>query len=578
MSIPGFTAHDSLYPSEGHYATALCSAWSSPDVALPAAGGGPGPCIVACGPCNSNCTKNCFSSCNPGHGWSQSCCVGAQRCCGGTCVQCPAGGVCSGASCVCPPWLTNCGGACVECPQGGVCLDGTRCDCPNGLTDCGNQCVQCPVGGVCLDGTRCDCLSGTNCGGTCVQCPAGGVCSGTSCVCPSGLTNCGGACIPTTGDVSNCGGCGQVCPPNQACVNGQCAGPDCGNCQVCDLDSGQCGLACSDPCTARSLRTQASADADYQLLLGYLSSQGFTHDYDQAILLQQGGAPFGSAFAAHFSSGPQGYEAQLAYGVDSTSGRSSATALLSQQSIPQFTLFIDGSGQVAEIVVPPLSTWLDMAASGAAGASTLGASIASPRPTPFDPSDWCPLCQPLCQIMYVTSLAGAGFAAGAIIGAGACAPTVVGIPWCAGLVATALAGVIGEIGDLTKRQVCQQLCSVICQCGFIGEYCYGKCCYFSQNETCSNGVCTQACTDPCTYYDPLRKGCYDIKLNDPCMTCNNGIWTRPHSSYNSCGSDCCDGPCAVGGQGCCSTSSTCGSQCCDTGETCCNGACRICDP
>jgi len=66
---------------------------------------------------------------------------------------------------------------------------------------------------------------------------------------------CGGACIDPQIDRNNCGACGQVCGPTEACSNGKCVAPSCdsastvcnGACVNLALDRnncGQCGNAC----------------------------------------------------------------------------------------------------------------------------------------------------------------------------------------------------------------------------------------------------------------------------------------------------------------------------------------------
>lgn len=50
-----------------------------------------------------------------------------------------------------------------------------------------------------------------------------GMCSTTG-VCPPGFSDCSGQCVNTNDDPNNCGACGTVCAPGDACNNGACAG------------------------------------------------------------------------------------------------------------------------------------------------------------------------------------------------------------------------------------------------------------------------------------------------------------------------------------------------------------------
>jgi hypothetical protein len=259
-------------------------------------------------------------------------CCAPSAACGSVC--CPAGQACTVQGC-CPPQNVPCGDQCCALvfPPGSdpACCSGKCTDRNTNLNNCGSCGNVCPTP--------------ANATSTCTT----GVCGF---VCNSGYTRCGNSCVNLANDTQNCGGCLVVCPPNQACVNGRCVGPDCGNCQVCDLDSGTCGLPCSDPCTARSLRTQANSNADYQKLFGFLGTQGFSHDYDQAIILRQSGAAIGSGFEAHFGTSSAGDEALLSYGLDA-GGKSTILALVRQQSSVQYVLCVDGNGVISKVIPPP---------------------------------------------------------------------------------------------------------------------------------------------------------------------------------------------------------------------------------
>jgi hypothetical protein len=231
----------------------------------------------------------------------QTCCNGGTTCidtrsdvrnCGGCGNVCPpgfnvcqngacceffdGGGVCMGV--VCPGTEIDCGGVCVD-PQsdpkncggcGIVCLAGSSCQKGQCLTT-GN----CGDGGVCAVGQAC-CVSGCtnihfdpqNCGGCGQVCPPGDACTMGACttgcgggpVCPAGSQCCASGCTKTSSDPQNCGGCGIACAAGAACVNGQCTstcngGPACTGTQQCcatgctdvTSDPQNCG-GCSMPC------------------------------------------------------------------------------------------------------------------------------------------------------------------------------------------------------------------------------------------------------------------------------------------------------------------------------------------
>ena len=86
---------------------------------------------------------------------------------------------------------------------------------------CVRDCTNCPPGQLpdgCQDFTRPCPLSAC--------CPSGQYPCGSSC-CPSGMACCNSVCTSTVTDPTNCGRCGNVCPPGPAnsyptCENGSC--------------------------------------------------------------------------------------------------------------------------------------------------------------------------------------------------------------------------------------------------------------------------------------------------------------------------------------------------------------------
>ena len=105
-----------------------------------------------------------------------------------------------------------------RCPPGAQCVYGV-CICPDGLVRCGDTCS-----------TLADLEHCRACGNRCPQWPNTiPLCGDQDCVfwCMTGTADCDSR--RTTGcetridsDVNNCGACGNVCAPGQACVNFTC--------------------------------------------------------------------------------------------------------------------------------------------------------------------------------------------------------------------------------------------------------------------------------------------------------------------------------------------------------------------
>jgi hypothetical protein len=122
----------------------------------------------------------------------------------------------------------NCGGCGRVCPPNAICTSGI---CQGGGFYPGV--APCPgTGGA----PMCTNLYSdpANCGACGNVCQAGMGCYGGACgtappppMCPQGATTCTDAtgkmyCTQISGDPSNCGGCGNVCPAGYACQNATC--------------------------------------------------------------------------------------------------------------------------------------------------------------------------------------------------------------------------------------------------------------------------------------------------------------------------------------------------------------------
>lgn len=137
--------------------------------------------------------------------------------------------------CGCPQPYTRCGDSC--CFGGAVCNADGSCNCPVGTEACNEVCTpSCPSGQY-FD-ANCQCSAETSCGagetlcnGQCVSlsCPANQLFDQSVCGCVnrcgSGEDYCGGVCIDVVNDRTNCGFCGNTCPPNMPCIAGSCQCP-----------------------------------------------------------------------------------------------------------------------------------------------------------------------------------------------------------------------------------------------------------------------------------------------------------------------------------------------------------------
>jgi hypothetical protein len=95
-----------------------------------------------------------------------------------------------------------------------------------------------------------------NCGRCGVVCQPGQACTEGSCQCASGLSACGTQCVDTQTDGSNCGACGEACSPGLVCSEGVCAstctvaeqtacGNSCTNLAADLYNCGSCGNVCA---------------------------------------------------------------------------------------------------------------------------------------------------------------------------------------------------------------------------------------------------------------------------------------------------------------------------------------------
>jgi hypothetical protein len=225
----------------------------------------------------------CSYACNPG--FTE---------CGGLCVMCPDGGVCSGTSCVCPGGMTPCGpapgvcsnlqedpdncGSCgFTCISGSTCTSG-KCLCSGSSSrpcgNCGTQTRTCNANGTWSGWSTCS-GQGTCAPGSRQSCEQNGTqtcgsnCKWGACTCSSPNVLCRGLCVNTSSDPNNCGSCGHGCD-GKPCVGGQCA-PCASGQQLC---GGQCftppGQACCGSTIYDPTQNTCCADGDADPAAGYL--------------------------------------------------------------------------------------------------------------------------------------------------------------------------------------------------------------------------------------------------------------------------------------------------------------------
>jgi hypothetical protein len=521
-----------------------------------------GACGNVCSPgmvcCNGVCLNPSDFQSDPNNcGACGIACTGGKSCSKGVCV-CPApptqwkdcGGVCT-AVMVDPHNCSDCG---LSCPPDVVCCGGV-CGCPPNLVCCGQSCVSLETNayncGKC--GNSCDFNStGKTCQNGVCGCPpntslCGSVCCGgllpTCCngkCCPRGWGCCSGECKYLSNDPTNCGSCGNACTSTQMCVDGVCI-TCAASCQACDLASGECGLPCPQN-TACKLMAASGSDNDYAVLSKYLTSQGFALASTEAVVLLQSGAVVGSSYNATLSG--SGGEAIISFIANSSYASQGSYALLSQNSVLQYVLFVDANGTIAKVLPP----------SNPGGSSTaprtVPRSITSPSPSP-SPNTCSPVCNLVCHSLLWGSCA--------IVGAVVC--PALGVPTGGLAFAGCIAAVVGACQYIGTNG-CVPTCSDLCQCAATGPSCGvpGGCC--PVGYACINGECQLLCPSPpydaCATYNSDIGQCYTCKDFDPCFACDT-TQTPP--------------VCALVGTVRCGQPGQPGYTCCPVLQACCAGAC-----
>ncbi len=206
----------------------------------------------------ADCTggATCFAGEACSFGVCTTSCPAGQIACGGRCVDtltdraycgaiadcsggttCSAGQVCVGGTCAtsCPGGQIACGGRCVDtltdrtycgasptCTGGRPCASGEVCtagacvtSCPGGQVACFGRCID-PLTDRTFCGASAMCTGGS-------ACTTRQLCTSGTCTCTAPERDCGGGvCVDIRFDPSNCGMCGRVCDPTEACTGSTC--------------------------------------------------------------------------------------------------------------------------------------------------------------------------------------------------------------------------------------------------------------------------------------------------------------------------------------------------------------------
>src|SRR5262249_12866377 len=128
----------------------------------------------------------------------------------------------------------------------------------------------------------------------------------------------------------------------------------------------------------------------------YLNSQGFAHAYDEGVVLKQSGAVAGFGFYSHFASSGGANEAILSFTSDNAFSDQAAFALIIQNSIFQYALFVNSNGAIEKISPPSTpaslsSPLINQASLHAPGPVSQTTTSLSTSPIGFNCNTVCPV-------------------------------------------------------------------------------------------------------------------------------------------------------------------------------------------
>ncbi len=186
-----------------------------------------------CGGCGNTCDQD-------------EVCVSGECRCGGVGPNCTASETCCGIDCVDTQTDDdNCGGCNTICQQGEQCVNGS-CSCSGTGPDCTQDEICCT--GACFDPLS----SALHCGDCDNSCDVNELCNMGNCNCGGvgpdcslPLSCCGSSCVDLQGDEQNCGICDNIC--NLAHAVNQCQS---GSCVILSCESGyaNCNTSTPDGC------------------------------------------------------------------------------------------------------------------------------------------------------------------------------------------------------------------------------------------------------------------------------------------------------------------------------------------
>ncbi len=293
--------------------------------------------------------------------------------------------------------------------------------------------------------------------------------------------------------------------------------PDCGTCEMCDLDAGECGLPCDDPCTAAVLCNTAQTYEPYVTVERYITDFGFTADGEPtALVTLEGGAITMSVLATTYTfTAPldPSRTATVFFSQDAT-GEVHAYAITYQDGVPQHGIVVTPEGEFHDVLPPP-----DQLPLGRAQASTDAQRESSPNPRSAAADKchrtWELICESttttLCYLKSAARCAKSPFPVECMIS------EVYKVVKCESLAepeCKSFADYMCKCNSIDKRP-----------CGFGGNDCCDPCSFTGKLVLCTADVCTE-------YFCPPGYTCIDGACTLSCRPPGTPFCHRPDfSSY-----------------------------------------------
>jgi hypothetical protein len=314
--------------------------------------------------------------------------------------------------------------------------------------------------------------------------------------------------------------------------------PSCGNCQLCDIESGKCGLKCSNHCEAALLCKNAVKYKPYLVLQSFILQQQQTQTGPpSAIVSAKENKILASSLVTSYSSATFTFE--LIY-VQAGSGPQ-AYALQFLDGIVQFGYTINGNGDIAR-VTPPTYSPPELVEDSQDDFHFVPQHASNDeQPT----SILCNACKFLCG-GNLSCLKKA---------------VILSAPEEYALWPALVIFVLCKLVSSKCKQVCDEW---LCKCPTGRNYCGSSCC--GPCESCVNGECQGSCTESEECVDDGCTVSWPPGGNQPC-----GSYTCRPDQY-CCGNQWCCGPAWYQGVYCCSKNN---SFCCCLASDCqCGSGCN----